>query len=60
MKDRQGHDVGKLVSGAISPRANRPRNGFGSFFTAVEQNPVAIVITNPAGLIEYINPQFMR
>ncbi len=25
---------------------------------AVEQNPVAIVITNPEGLIEYVNPEF--
>ena len=25
---------------------------------AVEQNPVAIVITNPFGIIEYVNPEF--
>lgn len=25
---------------------------------AVEQNPVAIVITNPEGIIEYVNPEF--
>ena len=27
---------------------------------AVEQNPVAIVITNPEGIIEYVNPEFTK
>ena len=60
MKDRQGHDVGKLVLWRDITALKQAEERFRVFFHTVEQNPVAIVITNPAGLIEYINPQFMR
>ncbi|MBF0439769.1 MAG: PAS domain S-box protein [Magnetococcales bacterium] len=36
----------------------RAENAMRKFSHAVEQSPVAVMITNPQGHIEYINPQF--
>ncbi len=38
----------------------RLRGRVRSFWTAVENNPAAIVVTDARGTIEYVNPQFSR
>ncbi|MBF0109103.1 MAG: PAS domain S-box protein [Magnetococcales bacterium] len=38
----------------------RIENERNRFWMAVEQSPVSTVITDPEGLIEYVNPQFTR
>lgn len=36
------------------------KDGWYSFYLAVEQNPACIIITDTAGNIEYVNPKFER
>lgn len=58
LRDEEGRVIGYLgVTRDISERkASEFR--FRKVFTAVEQNSTSIVITDSAGIIEYINPRF--
>jgi len=60
LKDRQGHPVGKLVTWRDISARRQVEEQLRIFFHAMEQNPVAIVITDPEGRIEYVNPQFVE
>jgi diguanylate cyclase (GGDEF)-like protein/PAS domain S-box-containing protein len=60
LKDRQGHVVGKLITWRDITARKQVEEQLRIFFHAVEQNPAAIVITDPNGGIEYVNPHFTR
>ncbi len=52
----------RTVSGLVSARINNIFNQdkLTVFSTAIEQNPISVIITNTEGLIEYVNPQFTK
>lgn len=60
LKDRQGNPVGKLATWRDISARKQAEEQLRVFFHAVEQNPVAIVITDADGSIEYVNPHFVR
>lgn len=60
LKDRQGRMVGKLVTWRDISVQNQTEERLRVFFRAVEQNPTAIVITDPQGRIEYVNPRLTQ
>ncbi len=60
LKDRQGHMVGKLVTWRDISVQKQTEEKLRIFFHAVEQNPTAIVITDPNGRIEYVNPKLVQ
>jgi diguanylate cyclase (GGDEF)-like protein/PAS domain S-box-containing protein len=60
LKDRQDHMAGKLVTWRDITAQKQTEEKLRIFFHAVEQNPTAIVITDPNGRIEYVNPQMVQ
>jgi diguanylate cyclase (GGDEF)-like protein/PAS domain S-box-containing protein len=60
LKDRQGHMVGRLVTWRDISAQKQTEAKLRVFFHAVEQNPTAIVITDPQGRIEYVNPHLVQ
>lgn len=60
IKDRHGTALGKLITWRDISARKQVEERLRVFFRAVEQNPAAIVITDPDGRIEYVNPQFVR
>ncbi|MCZ2288273.1 MAG: diguanylate cyclase [Anaerolineales bacterium] len=60
VKDRQGQAVGKLVTWRDISPLKQVEEKLRIFFHAVEQNPVAVLITDPDGRIEYINPRLTQ
>ena len=60
LKDRQGQVIGKLATWRDITLRKEAEEKSRIFFHAVQQNPTAIVITNPQGGIEYVNPHFMQ
>ena len=56
------HDGSVLWSGFISDVTKRrvTEDSLITLSAAVEQSPVSIVISDPAGVIEYVNPMFER
>ncbi|RJP48666.1 MAG: diguanylate cyclase [Anaerolineaceae bacterium] len=60
LKDRQGHMVGRLVTWRDISAQKQTEAKLRVFFHAVEQNPTAIVITDPQGRIEYVNPRLTQ
>lgn len=58
LKDRHGHLMGKLATWRDISALKQAEEKLRIFFHAVEQNPAAIVITDPNGRIEYVNPNF--
>ena len=59
LKDRHGIVVGKLITWRDITARKQAEENLRIFFHTVEQNPVAIMITDPKGLIEYVNPHFV-
>lgn len=60
LKDRQGQVVGKLASWRDISARKQAEEKLRVFYHAVEQNPTAIVITDPQGRIEYVNPRLVQ
>lgn len=60
MKDRRGTLMGKLVTWRDISARKQAEEQLRVFFRAVKQNPVAIVITDAEGRIEYVNLYFVR
>jgi len=60
LKDRQGKTIGSLVTWRDISARKQAEEQQRVFFHAVEQNPTAVMITDPQGRIEYVNPQFIR
>lgn len=60
LKDRQGHMVGRLVTWRDISAQKQMEAKLRVFFHAVEQNPTAILITDPQGRIEYVNPHLVQ
>ncbi len=60
LKDRQGSLLGKLATWRDISARKQAEERLRVFFRAVEQNPVAILITDADGWIEYANPHFVR
>jgi len=58
LKDRQEQWVGKLVTWRDVSARKEADEKLRIFQQAVAQNPVAIVITDEDGYIEYVNPRF--
>ena len=57
VKDRQGQVLGKLASWRDISERKLVEEQLQTFHMAVEQNPTAIIITDPQGRIEYANPR---
>jgi diguanylate cyclase (GGDEF)-like protein/PAS domain S-box-containing protein len=60
LKDREGRQVGKVIAWRDITARIQAEEQLRIFFRAVEQNPVAVVITDPEGSIEYVNPRFTQ
>ncbi len=60
LKDRQGQVMGKLASWRDITERKEVEGKLRTFFMAVEQNPTGIVITDPMGHIEYVNPHLVE
>lgn len=60
VKDRHGELLGKLASWRDISDRRKTEEQLRIFEAAVEQNPNAIVITDPNGLIEYANPNLVK
>jgi diguanylate cyclase (GGDEF)-like protein/PAS domain S-box-containing protein len=60
LKDRHGLRVGKLITWRDITARKQADEKLRIFFHTVEQNPVAIMITDPKGFIEYVNPHFVH
>ena len=60
VKDRQGRLLGKLASWRDISERKSIEDQLRIFYMAVEQNPSAILITDPQGHIEYINPRLVE
>lgn len=60
LKDRQGQVLGKLVSWRDVTERKQVEEQLHIFFMAVEQNPTAILITDPQGRIEYVNSHLVQ
>ncbi len=59
-KDEGGTVIGLVLSlSDVSSRIQTEQERF-RLFQAVEQSPVTIVITDPEGNIEYVNPKFVQ
>lgn len=58
LKDRQSRQLGRLVTWRDISARKEADEKLRVFQQAVAQNPVAIVITNEEGYIEYVNPRF--
>jgi diguanylate cyclase (GGDEF)-like protein/PAS domain S-box-containing protein len=58
LKDRQSRRVGKLVTWRDVSARKQADEKLRVFQKAVAQNPVAVVITDAEGYIEYVNPRF--
>ncbi len=58
LKDRQARQVGRLVTWRDISARKEADEKLRVFQQAVAQNPVAIVITDDEGYIEYVNPRF--
>ncbi len=58
--DRQSVDILEIVANQLSNYIERKRSQEEALMLskAIEQSPVSIVITDPAGCIEYVNPKF--
>jgi len=60
LKDRQGQVLGKLVSWRDVTGRKQVEEQLRIFFMAVEQNPTAILLTDPQGRIEYVNSHLVQ
>jgi PAS domain S-box-containing protein len=60
IKDEAGAIVGISVIGRDITERKRAEEKIRQLSRAVEQSPASIVITNPAGNIEYVNPKFVN
>jgi PAS domain S-box-containing protein len=60
VKDEAGAIVGISVIGRDITERKRTEEKLRQLSRAVEQSPASIVITNPAGDIEYVNPKFIE
>lgn len=60
LRDRQGRLMGKLATWSDITGRRQAEEQLRIFFHAVEQNPAAVMITDPEGRIEYVNPQFVK
>jgi diguanylate cyclase (GGDEF)-like protein/PAS domain S-box-containing protein len=60
LHNRQGQLMGKLATWRDVSAQRQAEEQLRIFFRAVEQNPTAIVITDPEGSIEYVNPHFVQ
>jgi diguanylate cyclase (GGDEF)-like protein/PAS domain S-box-containing protein len=60
LKDREERQVGKVIAWRDITARIRAEEQLRIFFHAVEQNPVGIIITDPEGGIEYVNPRFTQ
>lgn len=60
LKDRHGQVVGQVATWRDISARKQVEEQLRVFFHAVEQNPTAIVITDPSGHIEYVNPRLMQ
>jgi diguanylate cyclase (GGDEF)-like protein/PAS domain S-box-containing protein len=60
LKDRDEHHIGKVITWRDITARIRAEEQLRIFFHAVEQNPVVIIITDPEGGIEYVNPRFTQ
>ncbi len=60
IKDKAGAIVGVSVIGRNITERKRAEEKLRQLSRAVEQSPASIVITNPAGDIEYVNPKFIE
>lgn len=60
LKDRQERVVGKLVTWRDISAQKQTEEKLRIFFQAVEQNPTSILITDPQGRIEYVNPRLVQ
>jgi PAS domain S-box-containing protein len=59
-KDEKGKVIGLVLSLTdVTSRVQTEQERF-RLFLAVEQSPVTIVITDPEGYIEYVNPKFVQ
>ncbi len=58
--DRQSVDILEIVANQLSNYIERKRSQEEALMLskAIEQSPVSIVITDPMGTIEYVNPKF--
>jgi PAS domain S-box-containing protein len=60
VKDEAGIIVGISAIGRDITERKRAEEKLAQLSRAVEQSPASIVITNPAGDIEYVNPKFVN
>ncbi len=58
LRDRRGQMVGQVASWRDISDLKQIEEQLRIFFHAVSQNPVCVLITDPDGIIEYVNPQF--
>lgn len=56
--DNDGQLIGVVGSGRDVTSAKEAENQLRKLSQAVEQSPASVVITNPEGTIEYVNPKF--
>jgi diguanylate cyclase (GGDEF)-like protein/PAS domain S-box-containing protein len=60
VRDRHGILLGKLASWHDISERKKAEEQLRIFEAALEQNPTAIVITDPDGLIKYVNPSLVK
>ena len=58
IRDKAGNIIGTLSSGEDVTQQRRIEQQLRQLSRAVEQSPASIVITDPQGRIEYVNPRF--
>lgn len=60
LKDNSGRKLGRLISWRDITEEKKVEDALRVFRHAMEQNPLAIIITDSEGHIEYVNRQFTR
>lgn len=60
LKDRQGRPIGRLAMWRDISARVQTEEQLRVFLHAMVQNPVAVIITDPQGRIEYVNPCFVE
>ncbi len=60
LRDRYGNQVGKLLVWSDVTGRKHVERQLELFFRAVEQSPVAILIADTEGTVEYVNPRFQQ